>query len=89
VTARFLGKIFKMRNDNSPTFQRCKYLKYATLFICQITDSLVITNFPQLAYNVPGICEVAASLHLLRGSNFQVRTAVSAGLMPLSRKTAR
>ena len=33
--------------------------------------------------------EVAASLTFLRGSNFQIRTAVSAGLMPLSRQTAR
>ena len=31
---------------------------------------------------------LAASLTFLRGSNFQVRTAVSAGLMPLSRQTA-
>ena len=35
------------------------------------------------------LCEVAASLMFLRGSNVQFRTKLSAGLLPPSRKTAR
>jgi len=35
------------------------------------------------------IGEVAASQRLGRGSNFQIRAAVSAGILPLSRQYAR
>ena len=35
------------------------------------------------------LCEVAASLNFLRGSNVQICTKLSAGLLPPSRKTAR
>ena len=90
-TQLVLNQVFKLVGFDAINDDILKHL--VTSRLCQPSSKAGTVDYLKSYFDedveLHKIGEVAASQRFGRGSNFQIRTAVSAGLMPLSCQTAR